>query len=529
MKVAIYSRKSKFTGKGESVENQIEMCKEYAKQHFDNIEEFFVYEDEGFSGGDTDRPKFQMLLQDSKKKKFDILICYRLDRISRNVLDFSSTLELLNKHDIDFVSIKEQFDTSTPMGRAMMYIASVFAQLERETAAERIRDNMHQLAKSGRWLGGNTPTGFKSKAIIYFDSDMKERKMFKLSPVPEELETVKLLFDKYIEFQSMSKLETWCMQKNIKSRNNKYFHKYALRQILINPVYAVADSYMYDYFTANEANVTEEKSEWNGRYGVMPYNKNLVKKGQSVKRKDMSEWIVAIGRHKGVISGKKWIQVQNTINRNKSKAPRQGTSHAAMLSGILRCQKCNTWMQIKYGQISKETGKRHYYYVCNRKVISKGEKCKIKNLQGSRTDQEVIDILKVAIKKDVLKSLDNKKEQLNDSKLQEKQIKNDIAENKRAIENLIKQLSKTDNDNIVKYIFAEIEKLEKSNKELENKLGKIDTEIQTINIELLKDYYIDFAENIDNVPYEQKRNLIKNITNKIIWDGENLKVDLIEV
>ncbi|WP_297430759.1 recombinase family protein, partial [Clostridium sp.] len=127
MIAAIYSRKSKFTGKGESIENQIQMCREYSNTNLKNknITEFLIYEDEGFSGGNTNRPEFQKLMEDAKSKKFDILICYRLDRISRNVADFSSTLELLQNNNIDFISIREQFDTTTPMGRAMIYIASV--------------------------------------------------------------------------------------------------------------------------------------------------------------------------------------------------------------------------------------------------------------------------------------------------------------------------------------------------------------------------------------------------------------------
>ena len=143
MKIAIYSRKSVFTGKGESIENQIQLCTDYINSHYsiskDNI---FVYQDEGYSGGNMNRPMFKKLLDDANNKKFNCLVCYRLDRISRNVSDFSSLIEHLNKLNIDFVSIKEQFDTSTPMGRAMLYISSVFAQLERETIAERVRDNM---------------------------------------------------------------------------------------------------------------------------------------------------------------------------------------------------------------------------------------------------------------------------------------------------------------------------------------------------------------------------------------------------
>lgn len=160
---AIYSRKSIFTGKGESIENQIQLCKEYGDRL--GIKKYLIYEDEGFSGGNTNRPKFQQLIKDAENKKFDVLICYRLDRISRNVADFSSTLELLEKNNISFISISEQFDTATPMGRAMVYIASVFAQLERETIAERVRDNMLQLAKTGRWFGGRNHSDILLKKL----------------------------------------------------------------------------------------------------------------------------------------------------------------------------------------------------------------------------------------------------------------------------------------------------------------------------------------------------------------------------
>ncbi|WP_342455538.1 recombinase family protein [Caloramator sp. Dgby_cultured_2] len=164
MKVAaIYSRKSKFTGKGESIDNQISICKEYLERM--GITEYLIYEDEGFSGKNIKRPEFQRMLKDAKAKKFDVLICYRLDRVSRNIADFAHLIELLSKLGIEFISVSEQFDTSTPMGRAMMYIASVFAQLERETIAERIKDNMLELAKSGRWLGGKPLQDLKASLL----------------------------------------------------------------------------------------------------------------------------------------------------------------------------------------------------------------------------------------------------------------------------------------------------------------------------------------------------------------------------
>ena len=119
--IAIYSRKSKFTGKGESIGNQVELCKEYVRVHYGDtaVDKVAVYEDEGFSGGNLNRPDFKIMMDAAKKRKFKAIIVYRLDRISRNISDFASLIEELARLDISFVSIKEQFDTSTPMGRAM--------------------------------------------------------------------------------------------------------------------------------------------------------------------------------------------------------------------------------------------------------------------------------------------------------------------------------------------------------------------------------------------------------------------------
>lgn len=124
----IYSRKSKFTGKGESIENQIELCRQYIASHYgaEQAENALVYEDEGFSGGNLERPEFKKMMRDSHEMQFAAIVVYRLDRISRNIGDFAKLIEDLGERQIDFISIREQFDTSSPMGRAMMYIASVF-------------------------------------------------------------------------------------------------------------------------------------------------------------------------------------------------------------------------------------------------------------------------------------------------------------------------------------------------------------------------------------------------------------------
>ena len=180
-KKAIYSRKSKFTGKGESTHNQIEACKRKIELTFDNIDldnDVIIYEDEGYTGYNTNRPSFQRMLKDIKDKKIDTVVFYKLDRISRNVSDFSSLVNEFDNYNVSFLSATESIENITPSGRAMMFMISVFAQLERDTIAERIRDNMIELAKTGRWLGGTTPTGFKSEQIENITIDNKKRKLY---------------------------------------------------------------------------------------------------------------------------------------------------------------------------------------------------------------------------------------------------------------------------------------------------------------------------------------------------------------
>lgn len=105
------------------------------------------------------------------------------------------------------------------MGRAMMYIASVFSQLERETIAERIRDNMHELAKTGRWLGGTTPTGYASEAVQKITIDGKSKKACKLKLIPEEADIIRLSYDLYIKHDSLTAVEAELIKRGLKTKN----------------------------------------------------------------------------------------------------------------------------------------------------------------------------------------------------------------------------------------------------------------------------------------------------------------------
>ncbi|MCT4509734.1 MAG: recombinase family protein [Tepidibacter sp.] len=522
MKAAIYSRKSKFTGKGESIENQVQMCINHAQNI--GIEDFFVYEDEGFSGKNTDRPKFQEMLKDAKEKKFDILICYRLDRISRNIADFSVLIEELQNLGISFVSIREQFDTSTPMGRAMMYIASVFAQLERETISERIRDNMHELAKTGRWLGGQAPIGYDSEQILYFDENMKERKMHKLSANEEELKTVKLLFDKYIEKKSLSQVHKYMLSNNMKGKNGGNLTKKSINDILKNPVYVKANQDVLDHL--QNMGVTVVGVPDNKR-GILTYSKHRNKKGT-----DTTKWIAAISKHKGIIEPKDWLIVQKLLQKNKSKAPRTDTSHTAILTGVLKC-KCGSGMRVIYGTKRKDSTKP-FYYTCTMKNDSGGTRCKSKNLNGEQVENIVINKLK-EINKDVLIHEYNALKDAisnDDNSVEIKNIDKKISDKELCISNLVKQLSMNTESTASTYIISEIEKLNGEISKLKEDLSEMNKDKQVLDddffsIDMVLKALNRFNDEIDNANVEDKRFLISMLLDKIIWDFETGDIQLI--
>lgn len=407
LRIAIYSRKSKYTDKGDSIGNQIEIAKEYIKLHYpDDIYdiEIIVYEDEGFSGKSFDRPKFREFLKDEREKPYNILICYRLDRISRNIADFSNLINELSQLETSFVSIKEQFDTKTPMGRAMMYIASVFAQLEREVIAERVRDNLLELAKTGTWLGGDPPTGFKTerykKDIEICEEDefnnlvKKNKKASKLTLYDDELPKVLLIFRKYQELKSLTQLETYLMNANIKSRNNVYYSINALREILTNITYAKNDMDIINYLNSKGIHVYAEKDgreKFDGNYGFLSYNKRKGNKWLPIEK-----WIIAVGLHPGIISGKEWVNVQMILERNASKSYR-AVGHPkkqSIASGLIRCKECGSYMKPRNTGTFKSDGTINYNYYCILKEKSRGQKCSAKNVKGNLLDEKIFEILK---------------------------------------------------------------------------------------------------------------------------------------
>lgn len=524
--IAIYSRKSKFTGKGESIENQVQMCKEYIKQRLSKDIKIVIYEDEGFSGGTTDRPKFKEMIRDIKLKKINILICYRLDRISRNVADFSNTLEVLQENNCSFISIREQFDTSTPMGRAMIYIASVFAQLERETIAERVKDNMLELAKNGRWTGGKVPLGFISERVKYTDDAGLQREYSILKIDKEEIKFVEFLYEKYLELGSLHKLEVYITQNQLKSRNGIMFEKSSLKLILQNPIYVKANYEVITYLKENNWTVYGEPDN---EHSLLSYNKTeqSFKNGKHTKvKKSENERFVAISNIEGFINPDLWLQVQRQFDKNRSKFPRLGKTHNALLVGKLICGQCKEYMLVQHGRVSKTTGKKLFYYTCSLKRKSHKKLCDNNNAKADYVENLVINSLKLLSKSkkkfiNQLKISYKNKLKSTKASIEKLSLKKSLSEKKNQIDNLVLALSK--GSEIEDILLEKIKSLKNDCIQIENKIKCVNNsaeeqKLNNINLDLIESI-IDECSIIDKLPRDKQKRIIDILIDTIYWYG----------
>jgi DNA invertase Pin-like site-specific DNA recombinase len=163
------------------------------------------YDDGGYSGGSTDRPDLQRLLDDIRARKIDVIVVYKVDRLTRSLADFAKLVELFDTHGVSFVSVTQQFNTTTSMGRLTLNVLLSFAQFEREVTSERIRDKIAASKRKGLWVGGNLPLGY----------EMKEGK---IAIVEEEAELVRSIFRRYLELGSVNELLRDLREHNIRTK-----------------------------------------------------------------------------------------------------------------------------------------------------------------------------------------------------------------------------------------------------------------------------------------------------------------------
>lgn len=537
---AIYARKSKLTHSGESIEIQIQKCKSYIDAHHsqDAMPEIRIYKDEGYSGGNINRPQFKELLNDCLANKVSHLICYRLDRVSRNLSDFAQLYNQLKAHDIEFISVNEDFDTSSLVGETMLKIFMVFAELERKTIAERVRDNMLGLAKTGRWLGGTTPLGYKSKQLkSVFSIDDKVRYLYQLETITDEKAIYIRLLNKYLETGTLTSVQTYSHQAELRTRTNKFYSTTALKAIFRNPVYAAADQDTYNYFSMKHSIISMDLSSFDGKHGLMVYNKTDQSDGKSHAMHPMEEWIIAVGRHEAFISGKEWVKLQILLDKSQTRAFRQPRNNTALLSGLLRCGKCHSFMRPKNYNRTDKNGHKVYSYLCEEKEKSKGHNCDMKNPRGNELDELVCNEIKKLSKDETVfsKQLDNIEQLiLKDSVNSQSEISllsASIAEKDKRIKNLVQSLSESGDTASSRYISDEINSLDSSKIDIQKRIDELkliekDKEKILSDIDVLKNNLVNFSNAFDMMPYDEKKRTLRTLIKAVTWDGNTVHIYL---
>lgn len=236
---AIYTRKSSEEGLEQefnSLDAQSEACQAYiTSQKADGWSAVkTAYDDGGYSGGNMDRPGLKKLMDDIQAGKVHIVVVYKIDRLTRSLMDFAKLVEVFDKHDVTFVSVTQSFNTTTSMGRLTLNVLLSFAQFEREVTGERIRDKIAASKKKGMWMGGMTPFGY----------DQVDKKLLVNN---EEAKIVHLIFEKYLALGCVRRLKEYLDAKGVisKLRTSKKgqqwggakFSRGLLYKLLINPVY----------------------------------------------------------------------------------------------------------------------------------------------------------------------------------------------------------------------------------------------------------------------------------------------------
>ena len=239
VRCAVYSRKSSEEGLDQSfnsIDAQQESCRAFirSQKHEGWTALPDRYDDGGFSGGSMDRPSLQRLLDDIRARKIDVVVVYKVDRLTRALTDFAKMIEIFDSSSVSFVSVTQQFNTTSSMGRLTLNVLLSFAQFEREITGERIRDKIAASKKKGIWMGGNVPLGY----------DCVDRRLIINA---KEAETVRRIFQQYLEIGSVGKLRETLIRDKVysKARKNsngnissgRTFSRGALHHLLTNRVY----------------------------------------------------------------------------------------------------------------------------------------------------------------------------------------------------------------------------------------------------------------------------------------------------
>lgn len=488
---ALYGRQSIDKKDSISIESQLDFCKYETRGGA-----YEEYTDKGFSGKNTNRPAFERMMHDIENGKIKRVIVYKLDRISRSILDFANMMEIFQQNNVEFVSSTEKFDTSTPIGRAMLNICIVFAQLERETIQKRVTDAYYSRSQKGFYMGGRVPYGFKlEKAIIdgihtscFVPDEMKAKQIERIYKWYAEQDVSLGEIQRRLEKETGSAEKKWCTAR--------------LSEIIRNPVYVKADIDIYNFYKSQGSVLVNSASEYIGTNGIFLY-KGRNADGTKKKQYDLVGREVVLAPHKGIIESRIWLRCRLKIMNNRQ-AARTNKAKRTWLAGKIKCKKCG------YAYVATKNIQGKRYFQCSGARYS--VKCPGigKTIYAEQMEEHIYNEMRSVLTK--LEYLAPEKEEQNMSIIASYQI--EIAEKDKEINALLDKLAAA-NSTLVNYINRRVQELDESKKLISEKILKLSSTKLDRDIEKVTDY----VDKWNDLSLDDKQKIV-DILIKVIYIGE---------
>jgi DNA invertase Pin-like site-specific DNA recombinase len=494
---AAYARQSVDKKDSISIKSQFEFC----ERELPKGGKYKVYKDKGFSGKNTIRPDFQNLLRDIRAGMIRRVVVYKLDRISRSVIDFANLMELFKEHDVEFVSCQEKFDTGTPMGRAMLNICVIFAQLERETIQQRVTDAFYSRCVKGYRMGGPVPYGFDVVA-----AEISGIKTKKYVASPDNILNVITAFKMYADPQtSLGDIVRFFGEQGITLLNGG-FQRMGLSKMLRSPVYVRADLNIYEFFKSQGADIVNDPSDFMGTNGCYLYRPR-----GSGKRKydDLTGSILVIAPHEGVIDSDLWLKCRRKTLNNASFQPARKVNRT-WLAGKVKCGLCGNALTCSLSPAGVK------YFRCSKRRSDKT--CKGAGVLH-------VEAVETAIYEAMLEKLNEfntltsqRKEQTN-PKLAA--IKVELVQIDVEITRLLDSIAKG-NETLISYVNEKIEELDTRKQELLSQKSEIETnEVSPTKIVELS----RFLNEWDEIAIPVKREVVDVLINKFHATCEYIDIE----
>ena len=379
---AIYGRQSVDREDSISIESQIEYC-----QYETRGGAYKVFQDKGYSGKYTDRPHFQEMLAAIRRGEVKRVICYKLDRISRSILDFATMMAEFQEYGVEFVSCTEKFDTATPMGRAMLSICIVFAQLERETIQMRVTDAYISRSRKGFYMGGRIPYGYRKEPFM-----LDGKKTSRYVIVPEEAEVVKLVYNLNADPQtSYGDIVKYLVENGISNprRKDGAWNRSRIADMIKNPVYVKADLDLYRFYKDQGTNLHNSPEDYIGVFGCYLYSD----KDAGRKQCHLEGQHIVLAPHEGIIPSDIWLKARmKCLNNKQVQIPYYGCN--TWLIGKVKCGKCGYALTIRKCKLKTRTRR---YFICSKRMNT--NKCSgVGGIDADVFDQFILEEMKVHVK-----------------------------------------------------------------------------------------------------------------------------------